>query len=888
MKKALLSVSVLATFVLALLAQSASAAEEFDKFGLESVSASLSSPQAGAHADLTTSFKLTRDPTSMPYARAKDIEVQLPPGVMGNPQAVPRCTASEFGTSPSTSECPTDSQVGVTEIRVINPVAGTFTEPIYNMPSPGGDIVARLGFFAVEFPTFINVRLNPTDYSLVATIEGAPSAAGLLEATTTLWGIPASPTHNEQRITPEEVQTHKIPPGGHEPGLPEAPFLSNPTDCSMQRQVTVTARSYQMPEAASTMSAPFPQIIGCGKLGFAPVFSAVPTNPEAAAPTGLDAELRIPQDETAQGRATSTLKSATVTLPPGLTINPSAADGLAACSAAEVGFGRNEPSHCPDAAKIGSATLEVPALEETLQGWIYQRTPEPGHLFRFWLVADAQGVHLKLPAEIEADETTGQLTTVFGGLPALAGNPQVPVADFKFHIFGGPRAPLSTPASCGGYETRYAFAPWSGNPASEGGTAMQITSGCGKGGFSPVLSAGALNSSAGGYSPFAFTLRRSDGESNPQAVALHLPQGLLAKVAGVPLCSDEAASTGNCPGASRIGSVIAATGVGGAPLWLPQLGKAATAVYLAGPYKGAPWSVVSVVPAQAGPFDLGTVVNRAKIAVDPESALATIETEPLPQILKGVPVTYRMLHVNIDRPEFTLNPTSCERKEVEAQITASDGLIADPRDPFQASNCAKLRYSPKLKLSLKGATKRSGHPQVKAVLTQPAGEANSKQATVLLPASEMIEQAHINNPCTRVQFNADECPARSVLGHATAVTPLLDQPLRGPIYFRSNGGARALPDIVADLHGPLHIILVGYVDAVPGKDPEEARIRTRFVNIPDAPVTRFSMSFFGGKRGLLVNNQPLCKADRRVKIQLEAQNGRQRKSNRAIAVACAR
>jgi hypothetical protein len=858
-------------------------AAEFEKYAIESLSVSLSSPQAGAHADMTIDFQLTRQPTGErePYALTRDVEVALPPGVMGNPQALPRCTVGEFGALPKESECPLDSQVGITEVTIVDPVNVTLIEPIYNMETPGGDVVARLGFFAGGYPTFINVRVNPVDYSLVASIEGAPSAARLLGASTTLWGVPAASSHDNLRLTPLEAQGQKTPPT-REATLPARPFLSNPTDCTLQRQVRVTVRSYQLPNAPSTMTAPFPQIVGCGKLAFAPTFTAIPTNPEAAAPTGLDAELVIPQDETPQGRATSALKSATVTLPPGLTINPAAGDGLGACSPEEVGFGLNEASHCPDAAKIGSAEIEVPALEHTLKGAVYQRTPEPGHLFRFWLVTDELGVHLKLPAEITANPLTGQLTTVFAGIPTLGGNPQVPVSNLKLHVFGGPRAPLATPAACGTYQTHYTFSPWSGRPPAEGDTAMAITTGCNKGGFSPQLDAGTTSLRAGSFSPFVFTLSRSDGEANPQVISVTLPQGLLAKLGGVPLCPDASASSGACPTDSRVGTLTAAAGVGGAPLWIPQPGKPGTSVYLAGPYKGAPYSLVSVVPAQAGPFDLGTVVNRAGIFVDPETALATITTDPLPQILEGVPVNYRTVHVEVNRKNFTLNPTGCNKKEIKGEITATNGAVAHPKDAFQATNCAKLPYSPKLKLQFKGSTKRTGNPSVKAVLTQKPHQANTKSATVILPASQFIDQSHINNPCTRVQFNAGKCPKGSILGKAKAITPLLNKPLKGPVYFRSNGGARELPDLVADLHGPIHIVLVGYIDSVHRKGSETSRVRTRFAKVPDAPVTKFTMNLFGGKRGLIENSVDICKSGRRAKITLTAHNGRSRNASQVI------
>lgn len=886
-KIALALVTMAATF--GLIASSGGAADEFDRYSLLEVGASLSSSQAGEHADLTTVFKLTRRENGLPYAQTQDLDFELPPGVIGNPEKIARCSVLQLGNNTASSHCPLESQVGVSEVRVTGTLNRTFTEPVYNMvPPKGGDVVARLGLIAGAYPTFVNIRVNPRDYSLIASIEGASSAAGLVEATTTLWGVPAAPSHDEFRITPEEALTGEAPEGGrHLEGVSEVPFLSNPTDCSLQRHITVTARSYQLPDQPSQMSAGFPEIRGCEKLSFEPRFSLLPTNQEAAAPTGVDAELVIPQNEAPEGRATSTLKSAQVTLPAGLTINPAAGDGLGACSAAEVRFERNEASQCPDSAKIGSAEMDVPALERPLHGSVYQRTPEPGHLFRFWLVTDEQGVHLKLPAEIEANPVTGQLTTSFVGIPTLGGNPQVPFSSLKLHVFGGPRAPLSTPATCGTYETHFRFDPWSGRPPTEGNTPMQISGGCNKGGFSPRLSAGTLIPFGGHFSPFTFTLTRNDGEANPQTIAVHLPQGLLAKIGGVPLCSDAAASAGTCPASSRIGSLVASAGVGGAPLWIPQPGKAPTAAYLAGPYKGAPYSIVSVVPAQAGPFDLGVVVNRAGIYVDPDSALATIKTDPLPQILEGVPVSYRTIHVEVDRPNFTLNPTGCAKKTISATVVAANGASANPSDGFQATGCSKLAYTPKLKLIFRGSTKRTGNPAVKAVLTQKPHQANTKAAVVLLPGSEFIDNSHISSPCTRVQFNAGECPKESILGYAKAYTPLLDQPLRGPVYFRSNGGERELPDLVADLHGPIHITLVGYIDSA-RTGPESSRVRTRFLHVPDAPVTRFTMNLFGGKKGLIENSDDLCRHPRHAAVKLKAQNGKSRNANVAIKLDCGR
>ena len=887
MKKLGLLAAALAA-ALALFASPASADKDFSEYRIESVSSSLSTNQAGAHADMTIGFELsaTEEAKPKPFAFTRDIEVALPPGVIGNPQAFPRCSFAELGKNPEESECPQDAQVGVSEVTLAGTVNGTLIEPVYNMPSPGGEVVARFGLFAGLYPTVINVEVDPIDYSLVAKVEGASSAAEVIAAVTTLWGVPAAPQNDELRLTPQEAMERQLPAGGRESGQPEIPFLSNPTDCTTAREVAVTVTSYQEPNSPRSRSAPFPTIAGCQKLVFNPKFTATPTNPEAFAPTGLDATLTIPQDETPQGRATSTIKSAVVSLPPGMTINPAAGDGLAACSSEQVGFGTTDTSHCPDAAKIGSAEIEVPALERTLEGSVYQRTPEPGHLFRFWLVTDEQGVHLKLPAEITTNPLSGQVTTVFAGIDTLGGLPQVPVEEFRLHVFGGPRAPLATPG-CGSYSTHYEFTPWSGQPATVGEAPMQIASGCNKGGFAPQLQAGPLSLRAGSFSPFTMTLTRQDGEANPLSLSVHLPQGLLAKLAGVPLCPESATAAAACPEGSKIGSVAAASGVGGAPLWIPQPGKAPTAIYLAGPYKSAPYSLVVKVPAQAGPFDLGTVVTRAGIYVDPNNATATIATDPLPQILEGVPIAYRAINATVDRADFTLNATGCKEKRIKATVTATTGQVAEPSVPYQATNCARLDYAPKLKLSLKGPTRRSGHPALSAVLTQKPGQSNTAKAAVQLPVSQFIDQDHINNPCTRVQFAAEACPPLSVLGHARATTPLLDQPLEGPVYFRSNGGERELPDIVADLKGPFEVILVGFVDSVPVKGTELARLRTRFMNVPDAPVTKFTMNLFGGKkRGLLENSRNLCQTDRKAKLSFTGQNGAVRNQNLVIATSC--
>jgi hypothetical protein len=810
----------------------------------------------------------------------------MPAGLTGNPNSAAQCSLvqlmnTDVESPTGESSCPPDSQVGITEVTLLNEGSPQFLiEPIFNMAPPGdGDSVARLGFYAKFFPTLINVHLrSATDYGLTASLEGIGSLIPLLSATTTIWGIPAAETHDLLRITPYEALHCGGSPctaPGEQPrhsGLIPAPFLSSATQCEMSQRFELTATSYAEPTRPSSEAVSLPALSGCGKLGFSPTFTATPTSRQAATPTGLDADLNIPQDETAKGRSTSQLRNARVVLPRGMTLAAGAADGLAACSAAEAGYGADSPAHCPDAAKVGTADIDVPALSRTIQGSVYQRTPEPGHLFRIWVVADELGVHLALPGEIELDQATGQVTSVF------LDTPQAPVRDFKLHFKSGPRAPLATPQECGTYSTAYEFTPWSGTTPISGGAPMTIDQGCGTRGFDPKLSAGSTDPRAGTFAPFVTRLERQASEQNLSRLAIELPRGLLAKLAGVTLCDGASAQSGNCPASSQVGRVHVASGPGSSPLWIPQPGKSPTAVYLAGPYRGAPYSLVVKVPAQAGPFDLGTVISRAAIEVDPESAQVTVRDDPLPQFLEGVPISYRTIHVEIDRTRFALNPTSCATKHTTALLTSAEGATARPSSGFRVGGCGELGFGPRLALSLRGKTVRGGHPALKAVLRPRHGDANIARVQVALPHSEFLDQGNIRTICTRVQFAAERCPAGSAYGHAQAWTPLLGRPLSGPVYLRSSN--HTLPDLVADLNGSLHVVLDGRIDSIKGG------IRTTFVRTPDAPVRKFVLVMKGGRKGLLENSMNLCTQGNRADASFTGQNGKEHNFKPRLQVSC--
>jgi hypothetical protein len=872
-------------FAILLLAWSGTPAQAaFSDYGLESASATESSSQAGAHPNVNIDFTLKTDPASeldptglhRPWARLRDLNVELPPGLIGNPNSVPKCSTPQFASfTIGGPGCPHDSQVGIIVVHLYN-FFSPLTEPIFNMETPSNDTVARLGFYSGTAPFFITVHVRSgSDYGLTSTVEGPP-AVELVRATTELWGVPADSSHDKKRLTPREAfPEFKSESPSRPSGLEPKPFMTNPTSCGGPGLFGLETDSYQEPGVFSTLPGlSFPETTGCGKLAFEPALSVMPTSREAAEPTGLDANLTIPQNEAPANLATSQLRAATVTLPKGMTIASGAADGLAACSDEQVRLGEDVAAACPDASKIGSAEFDVPPLSRRLHGALYQRTPIPGHLFRIWLVTDELGVHVKIPGEIHPDPNTGQIESVF------VDTPQVPLRELKLHFKAGSHGVLANPSSCGTYQTHFEFTPWSGTPTVVDDTPMAIDEHCATGGFSPRLEAGTVSPSAGSFSSFVLDLNRSDGEQNVAGLSVTLPPGLLAKIGGVPVCPEAQAATGDCASASQVGTTTVATGPGSTPLWIPQPGKSPTAVYLSGPYKGAPYSLVVKVPAQAGPFDLGTVVTRAGIYVDPESTQVTVKSDPLPQILEGVPILYRTIHVETNRPEFTLNPTSCDPMTVDAGATGSGGAVAHPSSRFQAVNCSSLRFRPKLSLSLKGGTKRSAHPALRAVLTMPKGDANIARAQVGLPHSEFLDQSNIRTVCTRVQFAAGQCPAGSIYGRARAVTPLLDKPLEGPVYLRSS--SHELPDLVADLNGQIHVALDGRIDSKNGG------IRTTFQSVPDAPVTKFVLEMKGGSKGLLVNSTNVCIKPNHATVRFDGQNGKAADSSPALASGCAK
>jgi hypothetical protein len=907
--------AILATAATVLLMCASSAmAFSFKTFAAES-----SSLVAGAHADLTTKFRMSGETVGEPGPFEKvrpegvlrDVDVALPPGIVGDPSAVPQCSQAGF----SQRACAADTQVGVVAVGNLGGWGGTsggsptgfllmFTPlPVFNLVPRDEEVTGEMGF-SVGGTIFVHLPISvrtDDDYGLTVESPGIFAANPVLSVDLTTWGVPGDPIHDPLRVNVDAE------PIARPPGLQETPFLTNPTNCNGSRQFLAAADSYEAPETKVTATASVPQVTDCDSVEFRPTLKARPTTNVADAPSGLDVDLALAQNEDPHDRATSALRDAVVTLPEGLVVNPSSANGLEACSPAQVGltsavgdaqahFNRSKPS-CPGASSVGTVEVEVPAFDDPLKGTVYLASPHQnpfGSLLSLYLVAEGHGLMIKLAGKVETDPKTGQITTVFEE------NPQQPVEHLRMSLFSGSGAPLRTPANCGTYSTTSVLTPWSapesGPPATPSDT-YAISRGsdggaCSAPANSPSFEAGTASAIAGANSPFVINLNRPDGSQELSSLTVKPPAGLLARLAGVPYCPEAALAAAaarsgreeqaspSCPAASQVGTVSVAAGAGPKPFNAPGN------VYLAGPYRGAPLSLAVVTPAVAGPFDLGTVVVRNALFVNPETAEVTAVSDPIPSILEGIPLDIRQIQLRLDRPNFTVNPTSCDPTAVTGSALSLLNQSAPLLSRFQVGECGRLKFGPKLRISLKGPVKRTGNPALKAILTAPAGQANIANTTVLLPKSEYIDNAHISNPCTRVQFNAGACPKKSILGTARAFSPLLDKPLEGPVYFRSNGGERDLPDIVADLNGQIHVTLVGFIDTVKvGK--EGARVRTTFANVPDAPVSRFELSLYGGKRGLLENSVNLCgKEFGKAGVQMTGHNGKTADSQLTIDTSC--
>jgi hypothetical protein len=879
--------------------------------------------QAGAHpfamtVRLDANTKVDPDPKigEIPEDAAKDLVTELPPGMIGNATAMPACSSADFSTLlvEGGSSCADSTAVGFAEVKVGFSGPHTFAVPVYNLvPAPGE--VAKFGFVVLRNPVAIDADLSSTPpYNLIAGPTNIPQPIRFYGSVFTIWGNPVAAAHDDQRGHCADTAAASSCPVS----LPEKPFLTMPGSCAGPLSTNFKTDSWQNPGSWLQYPVKTPLgMSGCAKLGFSPTIVSKASTAEAETGSGFDFGVDF-HDEgltNPEGIAQSDIKKAEVTLPEGVTINPSVGEGLGVCTPAEIAREtlQSVPGEgCPDASKLGTLHIDTPLVEEGIDGSVFlaqqddPATTTPGaenpfdSLIALYLVPKNPnlGVLIKLPLKVEPNPKTGQLVATLEDIP------QLPFSHFDFHFREGARAPLITPPACGTYQTKAEFTPWANPSAPLSTTAsFQITSGvgggpCPPGGvppFHPHFEAGAINNNAGSFSPFDMRLIRADGEQDMTKFSSILPPGELGSLAGVAKCPDSAialakAKTGrqelaspSCPANSLIGHTLAGAGVGGALTYVKGQ------IYLGGPFHGDPLSVISVTPAVAGPFDAGTVVVRLALTLNPKTAEVEVDganSDPIPHILKGIVLKVRDLRVYVDRPNFTLNPTSCDESKARATLFGAYLDVFNPADDkpvdlstrYQAANCLNLGFKPKLALHLKGGTKRGGHPGLLATYTPRKGDANVKGLVVRLPRSAFLDQAHIRTICTRVQFAAKACPPGAQYGSIKAWTPLLDTPLEGPVYLRSSN--HKLPDLVFDLHGLVDVEVDTRIDSAQGG------IRASIESAPDAPLSKVVLHMQGGKKGLIINSRNLCGQTSKANVEFEGQNGKTSSLNPVMQADC--
>jgi hypothetical protein len=823
----------------------------------------------------------------------KDLTVELPAGLTGDPTATPRCTEEQVqnGVEAST-ECPVDSQVGF--VTVVLQGGVKFTFPVFNMVPLVGE-PGRLGFKVMGVPVYVdNVVRSGGDYGISAKLSETSVLAPTTGNTLTIWGVPGDPSHDIYRgtglfcygpVTPADCEG-----GGHSAGASPRPFFTLPTSCVGPQLVKASADSWQEQGVFQTASTfithdEFGHALGydgCNRLTFNPSLTAAPDTGAADSPTGLHVDVHLPQAglQNPDGLAAADLKKAVVALPAGVAINPSVADGLAACSPAQIALSSPEPATCPDGAKIGTVEATIPVLEHPLQGSVYaaeQGNNPFGSLLAIYLAIDdpETGVVVKLAGHVAADPVTGQLTTTFENIP------QQPVSDIHLDFFGGPRAPLVNPDTCGTAALASVFTSWASEAPVEPASGFEVNSGCHGPQFNPAFTAGTVNPQAGAFSPFTVSVSRSDQDQNLAGVTIKTPPGLLGMLKSVEQCPEPQASQGTCGPNSLIGHTTAYAGAGPDPV------SAGGQVFLTGPYKGAPFGLSIVVPAAVGPFNLGTVVVRAAINVDPHTAQITVTSDPLPTILQGIPLRIKRVNVSIDRSGFMFNPTNCEPLSIGGTLSSDQGASANVSGHFQAANCAALPFKPSFTVSTQANTSKKNGASLDVKVGYPQGaQANIRSVAVTLPKALPSRLTTIQQACPEATFNANpaSCPAGSNIGIGTARTPVLANPVTGPAYLVSHGGA-AFPDLVLILQGEgVKLELVGSINI------KKNITSSAFNAVPDAPISSFELQLPEGPHSGLAAVLPakakgnLCGTSLVMPTTMTGQNGAQIKQNTKIAV----
>jgi hypothetical protein len=887
------SVAVLAAALLMLAAVgTASATEPIEQF-----STGASNTQAGGHPDLHTFFRLTNP--GLPEA-AENVTVETPRGVFGNPNAIPQCTSAEF----AQEECASSTQAGRITVYALykgNPNYLLGTAPIYDLV-PAENQTALFGFIVpvLDIPIQIPVAVRTgSDYGLRFKVSEITQVTPVAAADMTFWGYPAEKSHNLERFPKgssgrpagcSELATTSCIAEENPAGISVHPLIDNPIDCSGEElPTTLKVQTYQDPTHFSEAHSTYPAITGCENVVFKPLLYSKPTTTSADSASGLDVTLA---DKQFLGFAASPsqIRSATVVLPEGLTINPDAADGQTACSDAQAKFGSEEPAECPDSSKIGTAAIHTPALAGPLEGSVYIGEPKPNEQYRLLLVVDGFGLHAKIVGLATPNPQTGRVSVHFTDLP------QVPFDVFEMHLFSSDRGLMATPLSCTLYSTEATFVPWN-RLLPEASSAQLFGINSGPNGkecpgqirpFKPSLKAGTSNSLAGAHSSFSLKLDREDGDQYLGKLNFVMPPGLTADLRGVTYCPEAniaaaANSSGreelahpSCPASSQIGTSNVAAGPGSHPF------HATGVSYLAGPFKGAPLSLVVVTPALAGPYDYGTVVVRSALNIDQKDAHVSADSETVPSIIGGIPLRLRSIEVDIDKPNFMLNPTNCSPFNVVSQGIGDQGTLAEFSSYFHVDNCETMPFKPTMtieQLGGHGQTARAKDPSMRFNLTTRNGDANVKSVAVTLPKAFAIDQRHLGNICSKAQLAAEHCAGRQAIGTVSVETPLLEKPLSGNAYAVSGYGK--LPHLA--------FILAGQVMLIPEAESRainNGHLKTTVPVIPDAPVGKFHLTLFGGKRGYLTNTRSLCSGAATTTVEYVAQSGKKVSQRVTTKTAC--
>jgi len=824
--------------------------------------------QAGAHPDqATTRFQVRYDDATERRVSGylRDISVKLPRGLIGNPEAAAKCTRGDFDALIGDSgACPPASQVGIANItrkqKDIDPVTRKF--PVYNLePRPGE--TADFGIPVLPVPVHIVATVDTAgDYQLRADVTKLSQGYPVLATELTLWGVPGDASHDGERA----CGTGTI--GFCFVQLERKPFLTNPTECNGPTTSSITVDAWENPGVFSTLSyTPRDPVQGCDRLDFRPSITVSSGSTRASSPASYTVDIDVPQNEDPDGLGTPPLRDVTVTLPEGAWITAGSADGLEGCTDGQMAFRSSAEPTCPEASKIGTVTVRTPLLPRPMDGEVYLGQPLPGNLFRMFLTLRGPGLLIKLPGVIRPDLNTGRVTATFKD------NPPLPFSNLHLVLKGGPRAPLSNPSSCGPATTTATMTGYGSGPV-EVSSSFDITqksdgSPCGPKGFNPSFSAGMMNAAAGQSGVFSLTFGRGDDDQFLNDVTVQMPKGVTGVLASVTPCPEAQAAAGACGEESRIGSVTSGAGAGSAPLYLP--GR----VYLTGPYKGAPLGLSIVVPAIAGPFDLGTVSVRSALFVDKNTTELRVVSDPFPRILEGVPLQIRTINVKIDKPGFMLNPTNCHPKQLDGRITSTEGAVAGRHTRFQVGSCGALPFKPKMSLRIgkKGRTRPGITVPFRAVVQMSDGHANLRSVRVNLPRNINARLPVINNnACPLSDYESGRCPERLAVGSATAVTPLLKDPLRGKAYFVRNP-ARRIPDLVVALKGQVDVDVTGKISI-----PRNLTLATTFDTIPDVPITKFTLNLVAGRSGPIGTIGNLCskriRKGMKARLAFKGQNGR--------------